>query len=326
MTAIDNSIQKTEGAIISPGMSPEMLEAQRAFISKKIPEHAVRRRAARGKKSLDYVDHVYATEAIQNGLPLTWSFDLVSYEIFDEGEKGGRKQADSVLAVTRFTFVLVMIDGNENYVFLPRTVTETGVFLNDLKLPKAAAVAAAVSRGLVRCLMRMFGFGIQFYKNDEDITPDQAWTSIKDFGEDNGISQERIGEIMQGIGINKDNIVNRFTDLFDAVGAEIKSEKVTPMPNFSAPSTKSEEAVGSKSIFVPEQATTTPQEDAINEESMQYASWEDIDKWLKANGIIPSDATEKVRNYCIRTGVQYSEKLVPEYWKHLRAEYDHLFK
>jgi hypothetical protein len=201
-------------------VTPQVTEARIALQTKTLPLHAIKTRSGRGK-SLQYVKHTYATRVIQDGLLPTWSFDIVSYEIF---------QDKSVLALCRFAYKIPFTNPDGTITWIDRSVTEAGNFLNDLKLPGAPAVAAAVSRGLVRCLMRMFGFSIELYEHEDEMTPDNAYTAIFTFAQRNSVSQERLHEIMQAIGITQNNIVDRFNDLFDAIAAERDQAKVTPFP------------------------------------------------------------------------------------------------
>ena len=206
-------------------ISPHVAEAQMAIATKSVPLRAIKTRQGRGGKVLQYIDHIFATETIQKGLLQTWSFDIVSYEIFED---------KSVLAIVKFTY-LVPYNNAGKIDWITRSVTEAGNYVNDMKLPGAPAVAAAASRGLVRCLMRMFGFGIQFYKGGEDEeTPEMAWTTVEKFAKDNKIPIQDVFNLMDQMGISKSNIVDRFSEFFTAVGDLVSGNTLSPFPERAA--------------------------------------------------------------------------------------------
>ena len=90
-------------------------------------------------------------------------------------------------------------------------------------------------RGLVRCLMRMFGFGIQFYKGGEDEeTPEMAWTTVEKFAKDNKIPIQDVFNLMDQMGISKSNIVDRFSEFFTAVGDLVSGNTLSPFPERAA--------------------------------------------------------------------------------------------
>jgi hypothetical protein len=47
----------------------------------------------------------------------------------------------------------------------------------------------------------------EFYKNEDDITPDQAWTAITTYAKNQGLSPEDVKESMEALGIDKETIV-----------------------------------------------------------------------------------------------------------------------
>jgi len=221
------AVNQFDGSLMA--VTPEIAEARIALSSGKVPAHAVLTRPGRGK-SLTYMSHVYATEVIQRGLLPTWSFELLNYEIFEE-VKGQGKAVMSVLALTRFTYRIPFTNPDGSITWIPRVVTFPGNFINDLKIPKAPAVAAATSRGLCGCLMRLFGLGLEFYKNGQDeMSPDKAYSTIFTFAQNNNVTEQRLHEIMMQIGITQENIVDRFTDLFDAVSATRNEAQAVPFP------------------------------------------------------------------------------------------------
>lgn len=248
-------------------INPKTVEAQLALQNHKIPESAVRTRQARGGKPLSYIDHVYATETVQRALPPTWSFKVRSYEYFED---------NSVLAICSFKFYMpyTSVNGTE---WVEREVAEIGSFINDRKMVKAFAISSAVSRGFVRCLMRMFGFGIEFYKNkreedNEDVTPEQAWAMAVATGASLGINQEKVLEIMKSIGVWKDNIADEFQHLWEALNEHAKKARLEPFP--------------AKEAMVPDNGSAPKEQ--------YYTNWSDVHLWLADNGINSKDAAVKL--------------------------------
>jgi len=263
-------------------ISPKVLQAQFAFSNKKIPVHAIKERAGAGGIKIQYVDHVFATEAVQDGLLPTWSFDLIDWEYFDD---------TSVLAITKFTYHMPYRTVSGDIAWVPRSVTEAGNYINSFKLKKAQAIAAATSRGLVRCLMRFFGFGIQFYKKGEDITVDQAWTTLMTYATNHGVTLDEVREARDKLRINRENLVDRFLDLFEAVGTIAKSKGLVKYEDNPAPQQPAPVQQPKSAQVVEEPTMEQTIEAEVKTEIVVFDNWDKIDEWLKKNNIDPSDVT-----------------------------------
>lgn len=292
-------------------VSPTSIEAQMAFANKEIPAHAVKTRAARGGKALSYVDHVFATEAIQSGLLPTWSYDVLGYEYHDD---------NSVTTRARFTDFLPYKDPVSGQMrFIERTLTEVGTYINDMKLPKASAIAAATSRNLVRCLMRLYGFGIQFYKDNEEVTPMQCWNTLKALGKSIKVSEDAMKEAIKKAGIEFDELPDRFTEAHEVVRSLEKSQDVKKTEPESAPAEDPGDEPAKEEVM--DQATgEVPMPDDIEELAKGMKSWDNVTDWLKKMQVDPKPCGP----LCQEKFGTFTKEKMPEYFKFLALQIDDL--
>jgi len=135
--------------------------------------------------------------------------------------------------INRLSMHIPVTQPDGSTTFLTRHVQETGVFINDMKIPKAPAVASSVSRGLVRCLARMLGYGLEFYEKDNgDITPQEAWNTLWSFAQNQGVKeQDDVVAIIKKLGITQETLVDRFEEAWSAVSEYVGSKKAQePVP------------------------------------------------------------------------------------------------
>lgn len=230
-------------ALYDDEVDPKFIQAVNVLKSKEIPKSAIKEHPGKGGKTFKYIDHIWATETLQNGLPNLWCFEVFDWEHFREKLKirkpdGNYIEIDSrsVVARCKLTLFVPLKDTNPQ-AFLERWVTEVGVFEINDSMPTAMGVASAVSRGLCRCMMRMFGIGLQFYRGDEQQpTPAEAWTSLKQFALNQGSDwskefQQAYIDALKEKGITKENIVDKFSDAYEILAGQLgKTVKLEEMP------------------------------------------------------------------------------------------------
>jgi hypothetical protein len=121
----------------------------------------------------------------------------------------------------------IPFESNGTMELMDRSITEVGSFVNEAKMPTSNAIAAAISRGLCRCLMRMFGLGIEFYKNeDSPMTTMDAWSALWEFAQNQGFrDKDAIAKAFATEKITKENLVDRFEDAYRAVAELVGSVK-----------------------------------------------------------------------------------------------------
>jgi len=220
------AVVTTSDNLLQSSVSPEYLQAIQGIRDRKVPARSIRTRPGRGGKTLQYIDHAHATRVIQDALQHFWSFEgAVSYEIFDGTPM-------SVLTVNRLSMHIPILQPDGSTTFLTRVVQETGVFLNDMKIPKAPAVAASVSRGLCRCLARMLGYGLEFYEQDQpEITAKDAWNILWTFAQNQGQKdKDAVVAALKTKGITSAELADRFEEAWaivsELVGSKVVAEEV----------------------------------------------------------------------------------------------------
>ena len=204
---------------ITPVLSQSYLEGANSLATKVIPASAVKKRPGKGGQTFDYVKHTWVTEVLQNTLSHLWSFDVLNWEIFNDSKP-------NVAVLCKLSVNIPLQSGG----FLERSVTEVGAFEDGTgKMPTAMMVAAGASRGLCRCVMRMFGLGIQFYKDTDDptSTPDGAWTALRTFAKNKGHDNpDEIAAALKESGISSSELVDRFEEAYAIVASLVGSAPV----------------------------------------------------------------------------------------------------
>ena len=84
-------------------------------------------------------------------------------------------------------------------------------------MSKANLVASAASRGLLRCMMRLFGFGIDLYANDDISTNKGAFEVLVKMGRSVGLDREEIKHILRYYKFNPADLANHYQDAYACV-------------------------------------------------------------------------------------------------------------
>jgi len=186
-------------------ISADVLSARQTLMNGKVPPHAHKTHQGKGGKMFDYFSHIWGTSQLRDGLQAYWNMACKRWELFDDR---------SCAALVSLWVNWPLATGG----YLVQEITEIGAFEDSSnKMPKAMIVASAVSRGLCKCMMRMFGIGSEFYEDDTEITPALAWTSLKKFAEARGVSEEQVIEKIKEAGITSENLIDRFGDAYGIV-------------------------------------------------------------------------------------------------------------
>lgn len=148
-------------------IGPENIKAMDMLLTGIVPPSEISTHPGKGQKTFAYIKHTYATSVLNDAFGMLWDFEIKSYEVFPD---------TSALAIVATVFHIPMGDN----LFYTRRIEETGNFqpING-GMNSAASVSSAVSRGLLKCLFRGFGFGKQLYDDKEDIpTPKGAYNVL----------------------------------------------------------------------------------------------------------------------------------------------------
>lgn len=198
----------------------KQIEAYNNLVAKKIPEDAIQTHPGKAGKTFTYVNHIWITEQLQNALGNMWSWEVLSWQVYP----------DSVAVLGKLTLHMPLSNGT----IFDRVVTEIGSFDGGGgKMTTSNMVASAASRSLCRCVMRMFGLGIEFYKKNKEDEPtaDEAWTSLKTYAKNQGVKwdegfSKEYGEAIKAAGITRENMVDRYADAY-AILATMIGKRVT---------------------------------------------------------------------------------------------------
>jgi hypothetical protein len=202
-------VTQLENVLSRSIMNPERVKALNILNTGKVPATEIDQRPGAGGKQFSYIKHAYATRLMQDALGPLWSFECLDYQVFREtlrkkgkvdGEKMDPKSKKmvkckvdgkieweivSIAARCQLTIKYPLVDeakGSLPGKFLEQIFTEIGAFEKNEGMNTANGVASAVSRGLLKCLMRALGLGLELYSSDkEELDPKDAWNILKQY-------------------------------------------------------------------------------------------------------------------------------------------------
>jgi hypothetical protein len=227
---MSNKILSADGKEIVPvsemmkqtHLSPQALRALNAIATGEIPEKAIKTHPGKGGKIFSYVSHIWATGIMNDALHHLWNFEVLEYTAYDDGSANARCQ---------LTINIPQEDGT----LYQQVFTEVGAFDSQGNgMKKATIVASAASRGLLRCMLRAFGLGSQFYEAEEEITPKDAWNILLNYGTDkkNGLTRDELVEALKREGFTGEKLVDEFQKAWELVYRLIEIKKgVEELPN-----------------------------------------------------------------------------------------------
>ena len=142
---------------------------------------------------------------------------------------------------------------------------------------------------------------------------------IVSFVERYGLTADKAAEHAREIGITKDNIVDRFNELFEHIGTRAKQKRTQPMPDLAGEPEGQpvEEPVAPAPQPEPAASVSKPELVAPEPEPVVFDNWKAIDAWLKGNQVDVADAIIKVKE---KFG-DFVSVDCPKYQKFLANEY-----
>lgn len=201
--------------ILALDLSPEVLRAVQSLKTGTLPPEMISNHPGKGGKVFSYVKHTHATQTM-NDSGLLWDFhanigDAVLYE-------------DRSAAVPCTLTVRLVLTTGET---IERSVTEVGAFEDGSGvMPKAMILASAASRGLPRCMMRMFGWGLELYP-DSRTPPVGWWKALRGYAATKKIASSDLREELKKRGFEEKDLELRYEEAVQIINkmSEVKPEK-----------------------------------------------------------------------------------------------------
>ena len=309
-------------------VSPEWLNAATVLADGKIPKGNVKSHLGRGGKIFHYIDHVWVTQQLRAYFGPYWSTRSGQWQMFSDGSVA--------IPVT----LRIALPGQEPY-----EITQTGSFGANQKMMMSDRVASAESRGLVRCVWRLFGLGDEFYEVDpEDMTPEEAWGALKNYVEKNKGDLDEYINILKNMGVTRENLVDN--DVFASAYELAYDICVMAKPKINLPDqllggNGNQNAPEMEAEVVQSESAPEPVEEVVNIEAAEVApekqnetvpekqlvdpnfkptptreGWASISQRLMSVGVHEEDIKSVMRQ---KFGV-YEAKNHQQYWDYLAAE------
>ena len=197
----------TKSLLASGRLTQDAVMALTALSSGDVPDSAVKQHPGKGGKVFTYIDHIWVTKQLRSAFNMLWSMKVSNPIIQADG---------SASVIVTLSVKIPMQDGT----FMLTETREIGAWEDSSgKMPHAMRLAAAASRGLVRCSMRMFGIGEQFYMDQDDakMSASEALDALVKAGEHSNLDKEDIKKILNERGIDKNNIVDKYLEAWKIV-------------------------------------------------------------------------------------------------------------
>lgn len=187
-------------------LSIESDQAVQTIMTGKIPDYAIQEHPGRGGKMFKYISHVFVSRMLNAAFGARWSSNIDRWQMFDD-------YSAAVQLTLRVDFERP--DGT-NY---RREVTEIGAFEAQIGqsgkpgMSNANIVAAAASRALVRCVMRAFNVGAEFYEDDNlPKSNREAYNKLLEYGSGKGFDEAKVKEILKTAGFQPTELKDRYQE------------------------------------------------------------------------------------------------------------------
>jgi len=197
-------------------ITPETVRALTSLATARIPKEMISEHPGKGGRKFQYVKHTHATRVmLESGLLWDFKADVGNAMVFD----------DRSAAVPCTLTVRIQLRTGE---WLERSVTEVGAFEDGgAGMPSAMMVASAASRGLPRCMMRMFGWGIELYP-DSETPPVGWWRALTGLARKYKVDPKLLRDQLKEEGFSEDDLGPKFDEIVGIIKdlADYKEEKV----------------------------------------------------------------------------------------------------
>lgn len=209
------------------GITTKSAKALTALLTAKVPADVIKTHKGRGGKVLSYVPHNLATDTMNDALGMDWDWEILDYLLLPDKTAVARGRMTIRYEVNLYDFKGTPV-GKE---WRTRVITEMGggevhgdnpVLCNQ--------ILSACSRALLRCMFRAFGYGGQFYKEQENApTPSDAWKTLKTYMNKQNVTDAEILPALKEAGITKEMLLDKLEEAF-ILAKKIGDEKKAPNP------------------------------------------------------------------------------------------------
>ena len=168
-----------------------------------IPKTALSTRQGPNARTFTYISHTWVTEQLVTAFGPMWSMEVLNTTSYPGDH--------SATAIVRLINYIPDKDGNIHEVH----IDECGAFLDQTKkMSQAYRIASAVSRGLVKCVMRRTRCGISLYNNEYQPTAAEATRALIRAAKRYNIPEKALIAHFQEHGLSSENILDRYEEAY----------------------------------------------------------------------------------------------------------------
>jgi hypothetical protein len=156
---------------------------------------------------------------MNDAMGMMWDWEILDAQVLPD---------NSGIAFGRMTLHWEDDTGREH----TRVITEIGgkEAVKDMSL--AFILQSAASRSLLRCMLRAFGYGIELYTNEDNMTATQAWGVLEDYAKNKGVKQADLVQAIKDAGITNETLVDRFEEAYNLV-VQLAQKPKSKMPDLN---------------------------------------------------------------------------------------------
>lgn len=198
--------------VFQPQGMAEYRKALMALSTATIPDSVIQSHPGKGGKMFTYIDHVWMKDTVRNALGIWWDFQATNGRVFEDGS--------AVVDCTLRIHIPL-----PNGVIFTREFTEQGAFEARQGMALAYRIASAASRGFVRVVALATGCGLQFYRKETEMAPQDHWNMLAEYAQKIGVDPGELKGRLKNSGIDTlDKIANQFERCYKILH-DLNSEK-----------------------------------------------------------------------------------------------------
>jgi hypothetical protein len=198
-------------------VSPERLKAMQSLATAKVPKEHIKKHPGKGGKTFSYVPHTIATSTMNDAFGMNWDWEITDARLLPD---------NSGIAFGKMTLHWFDKKGRERV----RVISEIGAKEAVDTMSLSFILASAASRSLLRCMLRAFGYGMELYLNEEELTDKQAWAILEGYAREKKVKREDLIKAIQEAGITNATLVDRFEEAY-AIVQELVTRRTANVPD-----------------------------------------------------------------------------------------------